>query len=323
MYTLLATGVGAIIGYGLVRSARASSYPVRVVGMDIYDDAVGRHWCDHFERALPAAAPEFPQFLRDLIRRHAVDLVLPGIEQDVARMSAELPSFRDLPARFVLNPPELLAVASDKWLTHCRLIAAGLPAIPTRIDGSFAELAEALGVPFLLKPRRSYASKGIRRIQDERDLDYWRSQVGDGFMLQQIVGNDDSEYSVGLFGLGDGTCSHTIILQRRLSREGATAKARTVSLPGLEARVGELVALFRPLGPTNMQFRRHGDEFLLLEINPRFSSSGSLRTAFGFNDVDICIDYYIRGLIPSPRPIRPGRAVRFIEDLVIYDGDHL
>lgn len=323
MLSILITGIGAIIGYGLVRSARALPYPVRIVGMDIYDDAVGRHWCDHFERAVPAAAPEYPQFLRDLIRRHAIDLVLPGIEQDVARMSVELPSFRDLPARFVLNPPELMAVASDKWLTHQRLVAAGLPTIPTRIDGTFTELAEVLGVPFLLKPRRSYASKGIRRIQDERDLDYWRGQVGDGFMVQRIVGDDDSEYSVGLFGLGEGTCSHTIILQRRLSQEGATAKARTVSPRGLEARVGELVALFRPLGPTNMQFRRHGDEFLLLEINPRFSSSNSLRRAFGVNEVELCIEYYLYNIIPTPRPIRPGRAVRYIEDLVIYDGDHL
>ena len=83
------TGVGAVIGYGIARSARASRYPLQIVGMDLQEDAVGQAWCDRFERALPAGAPDYPQFLQNLIRKHAIELVLPGIEQDVARMSAE------------------------------------------------------------------------------------------------------------------------------------------------------------------------------------------------------------------------------------------
>ncbi|MDR3636048.1 MAG: ATP-grasp domain-containing protein [Isosphaeraceae bacterium] len=321
MNTLLVTGVGAVIGYGAARSARAARYPVRVVGMDIYGNAAGRHWCDRFERAVPAASPEYPEFVRDLVQRHAVDLVLPCIEQDVARMSAERASFADLPAQFVLNPPELLEVAADKWLTHLRLVEAGLPVIPTRLGGSFDELSAELGTPFLLKPRRSYASKGIRTIHDARDLHYWRPEAGDTFMAQRIVGNPDSEYSVGLFGYGEGSYSHAITLRRRLSSEGSTAQAWVESPPGLERRIAELVALFRPLGPTNLQFRRHEGEFLLLEVNPRLSSSNSLRTAFGINEVELCLEYYLQGRRPSPRAIQPGCAVRFLEDLVTYDGD--
>src|SRR5438094_10590320 len=99
MYTVLVTGVGAIMGYGLARSLRACRYPVRIIGMDIYPDAVGQQWCDTFEQALPAADSGYPEFLRTLIRKHEIDLVIPGIEQDVARMSQEEQSgaFRDLP----------------------------------------------------------------------------------------------------------------------------------------------------------------------------------------------------------------------------------
>ena len=46
MHTVLVTGVGAIIGYGAVRSLRKSRTDVRIVGMDIYPDAVGQVWCD-------------------------------------------------------------------------------------------------------------------------------------------------------------------------------------------------------------------------------------------------------------------------------------
>jgi carbamoyl-phosphate synthase large subunit len=319
MDTLLITGVGAIIGYGLVRGARKSRYPLRVVGMDTFDDAAGQHWCDEFVQAVPAASPEYLPFIRDLIQRRGITLVLPGVEYDAFRMSRERDAFADLQAKFVLNDAETIRIASDKWLTHCRLAEAGIPAIPTRIDGTFDELAAQLGLPFLFKPRRLSASKGIQAVSTETEFQFVLKRYPDNFLVQRIVGDDSIEYTVGVFGYGDGTYSHPLAMQRRLSREGATAKARTVVVPRLENRVSELVRLFRPMGTTNLQFRLHENEFLLLELNPRFSSSESLRTAFGINDVELCIEYYLQQRKPLPRAIRPGRAVRYIDDLVTYD----
>ena len=287
--------------------------------MDIYPDAVGQHWCDHFEIAALAAAAEYPDFIRSLIRKNSVDLVIPGIEQDVSRMVKERPAWDDVATKFVLNDPGLVAVCADKWLTAQSLVEAGFPAIKTRIEGNFDELALELGMPFLLKPRRSYASKGIQKIYTERDLDYWRIKLGDNFMVQEIVGDDENEYTVAAFGFGDGTCGQKLILQRKLSGEGATAKARVVAIPELGAMVDNLAMLFKPVGPTNFQFRYHAGQFLLLEINPRLSSSTSLRTAFGYNEAEMCVEYYLAGTRPAERSIRSGRAVRYIEDLVTYD----
>jgi len=77
------------------------------------------------------------------------------------------------------------------------------------------------------------------------------------------------------------------------------------------------------MGPTNFQFRRHQGSYLLLEINPRVSSSTSLRAAFGVNDAAMCVEYFLEGRTPSPRPMESGFAVRYIEDVVIHDRDHL
>ena len=37
---VLVTGIGAIIGYGIIKSLRVSGLNVNIVGMDIYRDAV-------------------------------------------------------------------------------------------------------------------------------------------------------------------------------------------------------------------------------------------------------------------------------------------
>jgi carbamoyl-phosphate synthase large subunit len=315
------TGVGAVIGYGIIRSLRASRFPTMIVGMDIYPDAVGKLWCDHFEPAPLVADPLYPDFLRDVIRRYGVELVIPGIEQDVAFLARarEQKTLPDMTARFVLNNPRLIPIADDKWLTHLQLMRHGFPTIPTRVDGRFDELAGELGLPVLLKPRRSYASKGIQLLRTQADFDYWKPRLGDNFMVQKLVGSDDEEYTVGTFGLGHGKCVQPIILQRKLSREGATAKASVRDIPELDQRVRRLVELFEPMGPTNFQFRRHEGEFLLLEINPRVSSSTSLRTAFGYNEAEMCLEYFLEQQQPSPPHIRSGCAVRYIEDVVVYD----
>jgi carbamoyl-phosphate synthase large subunit len=108
-----------------------------------------------------------------------------------------------------------------------------------------------------------------------------------------------------------------------LSGEGATVKAHVVELPEMNAQLAQLVDIFKPVGPTNFQFRQHEGEILLLEINPRISSSTSLRTAFGYNEAAMCIEYYLQGEVPEKRPLRSGRAVRYIEDMVFYDCDNL
>jgi len=135
-------------------------------------------------------------------------------------------------------------------------------------------------------------------------------------MVQEIVGDDDHEYTVGVFGLGDGSLSQSIAFSRKLSREGSTAKAQTVNIPELDAEVARLTALFKPIGPTNFQFRLHQGDYLLLEVNPRFSSSLSLRTAFGFNEPEMCLEYFGEKVIPAPAVITQGTAVRYIEDVV-------
>lgn len=51
MRTVMVTGVGAIMGYGLLKSLRAADPSLRLIGADIFDDAVGQAWCDVFEQA--------------------------------------------------------------------------------------------------------------------------------------------------------------------------------------------------------------------------------------------------------------------------------
>ena len=121
MRTILVTGIGAIIGYGILRSLRATEKKLRLIGVDIYSDAVGQAWSDHFVKIVPANDPKYVDVFCDVIRRFDVDLVIPGISQDVARMSRERELLRKSGAIFALNHENLITIANDKWKTHQEL----------------------------------------------------------------------------------------------------------------------------------------------------------------------------------------------------------
>ncbi len=113
-----------------------------------------------------------------------------------------------------------------------------------------------------------------------------------------------------------------LTFRRRLSSAGNTLEAEVVrQLDAIDRAVDRLSKHFRPVGPTNLQFRLEGDTPYLLEINPRFSSSNSLRTAFGFNEAEMAIEYYFHNKVPDTPPLKDGIAWRYTEDFVSHARD--
>jgi len=321
--TVLVTGVGAIIGYGILRSLRHGDKKLRLIGADIYADAVGQIWADHFVVAPLTSSDNYLSWLDQTIAENKVDLVIPGIEQDVHYFSDHRDFFSRLPVRVALNNQRLIDLTRDKWLTHQELARIGSDArIVSYLEGDFDSLASTLGLPFLLKPRRSYASKGLLRVHEEADFTGAAGKLGHDLMAQPIIGLDDEEYTVAVFGDGLGQVCASIMLQRRLAADGSTAKARVRHHDGLAAVVVALCAHFKPIGPTNLQFRMGGDGWKLLEINPRISSTTSVRTAFGYNEAQMCVNFYFENKQVVQPPLGSGFAVRYIEDCIIHDRDN-
>lgn len=318
-YNILATAVGAVVGYGIVESLRLSGYDLHIVGTDIFDDAVGQYFADDFVVATPAASDDYIPFLKRTIDEKQIDLVLFGIEQEIDKVETSLVSLGGYREKLVIPSKEIHDLCNDKWVTRKWLIANNLSeyAIDSIIDGNYDDIAAKFGKRFLIKPRVSRAGKGIVAVDNAVDFDYYKQKTGDNFMAQRIVGDEEREYTVGLFGLGDGSFTNTITMRRKLSQEGATAKAWVVEDEALLEATARISSILKPEGPTNYQFRKEADRVFLLEINPRISSSVSIRSKFGCNEPAMCVEYYLEERIPAPAKIKTGRAIRYIKDWII------
>lgn len=314
-YNALVTGVGAVVGYGIISALRKSCHNVNIISMDIYDDVVGKEWSDKFYKAVRADDDKYISFLNNIIEKENIDIVFFGTEQEMLKC---IYNYQELGHNFnklVLNSKEMILLTQDKWSTYMFLKNNNFPAIPTIIEGSYQEAISFLGEKILVKPRNSYASKGIVIIDDETDYMYWKQKLGAQFMVQKIMGTSDREYTVAVFGYGDGTSTNPICFKRILSGEGATAKAEVVNLPELNKAVENYTKNLKPIGPTNYQFRYDNGQYYLLEINPRISSSTSIRSLLGYNEPELCINYFIEGKKQYTINYENGKIIRYIADI--------
>lgn len=318
--TILVSAASGIVGYGILKSLKQSSEKYKLIGTTIYDKSVVSSFSDIFEKAPLTNDKDYIPWLIDIINKHNMDMIIPSIEADMIAWNEHRQSFKETNAFVLLNNPDLINLCADKWLFYQELKKNNsIYAIPTSIELN----TEELKFPFLLKPRRGYASKGIIIIENEEMLDLYRKDIGIKLMIQPIIGSEEEEYTTSAFFDNDSNLCSYISLKRKLSKEGYTEIAETVDVKNIEKALLELAKIFKPVGPTNFQFRTSNDQLKLLEINPRISSATSIRTAFGYNESVMSVEYFLNNIKPSQPTLKTGYAVRYTEDMIYYDSTNL
>lgn len=320
MNNILVSGASGIIGYGILRSLRRSQKEFRLIGTTIYSDSAAEGFCDIFEQAVPTDDERYIDWLLGVIRKHEIDLIIPGIEADMYKWIEHVQVIEETGAKILLNNRTLISLCRDKWIFYEKLISENLPyTIETTLSSHFEDLEKEFQLPFLLKPRCGHGSKGIVKVDGIATFEKYKNDIGNNLMVQPIVGNDLEEFTTSAFGDGKGSFNAYMTLRRRLSKDGFTEKAEVVDLQEVQEALTSLCLAFKPVGPTNFQFRLHYNKLKLLEINPRISSSTSIRAGFGYNESLMAVEYFLENKEPVQPVIKKGRAVRYIEDLIIYE----
>ncbi|MEK0445056.1 MAG: hypothetical protein RLZZ399_377 [Verrucomicrobiota bacterium] len=316
---ILVSGASGIVGYGILRSLQRSKKRLLLFASTTQSHSAAEGFCDSFLKAIPTQSEDYIPWLCEVIHKNQIDLAIPGIEADLYKWNDHRRTLQDTGTRLMLNRPELIEISRDKRLFYEALCQHQLSMrIPTSFETHFDSIAQKFGLPFLLKPRCGYASRGIVRVHDSQTFDQHKEQIGPILMVQPLVGTDDEEYSVSAFGDGEGGFWAAQSLRRQLASQGYTEKAEAIESQEIQEAISELCRCFQPRGPTNFQFRKHEGALKLLEINPRISSATSIRSAFGYNEAAMAVDYFLKGRPPQQPPLRTGWAVRYAEDLVFF-----
>ena len=275
---IMVTACGGDIGIGLGRIIRRAKPTGRLVGCDIHTDHAGSAFFDVCERSLPANDPVYLDCLLSLVRKHRVDLIVLGSEQEL-RWAYEAGVQNNLDGvPVIMVNRQTLAVGLDKLATASFLEANSLP-YPWSVPVSNGFPPQ---LPCIVKARTGAGSKGVYVVSDQELADYYVRKYPLAIWQEYLL-PDDQEYTCGLFRAKSGETRH-IIFKRRL-QGGFTGSGETVDHPGMACVLRRLAEGLDLCGSINVQLRLTSRGPIIFEINPRFSSTVVFRHLLGFHDL--------------------------------------
>ena len=339
--TVLVTASGAPGTAALLRALRLNGERgVRIVGIDMSPQAVGRHFCDRFYVVPPGDDPAFADAMLDVVRRENIDAVLPQSSHDLQGLADARERF--MGTTVMVSPPDTVRTANDKAETYALLRSIGVPAPDfRRVRGSreVESAARELGYPerpVCFKPVFSSGSRGFRVLDPtvDRARQLLEERPGSVAMrLEEAVellpddGGPDllvMELATGgertIDGIADGK---RVVLGHPKTRESMRAGLAmyfvTLDDPGLMELADRIVAELEIEWFFNIQLV--GEH--VIEVNPRIS------TIVYQEDFDLPYLGVKRALgeisddeLAALRArVRPGRTALRYFDQVEWDGD--
>lgn len=340
---VLVTGVGGrSVGHQILHALGETGDRYRVVAADCDPFSFGLYLGGR-ARVLPRADdPGYIEAVAAVVREEGIRAILPGTEAEVRALAPHAASFRAAGCHVVVNPPEIVALCSDKGDLGAWLTANGFSTPRTAPLERWRELAGESGFPLVGKPsRETGGSRGVALLCDEEEVLQYALHASPGTLVQEYVGDEEHEYTVGvLLAPEGGRVIDAIVLRRKLTGL-SLGSARTVAgrryaistgysqgfvvdNPLVRRRCCELALALGAAGPLNIQCRLVGEDLSVFEVHPRFSGTTSIRASVGFNEPDVLLRCLLCGETFHSLPHRTGVAViRALQHVVVPAGEYL
>ena len=244
-------------------------------------------------RLVPAPAfvsPEFQPFLLRCVKEKQVDVVIPNIDSATVALAKTGPALSAAGVIALCPSLEVCEVLADK----------------SRADDIFRSLGLRVPsgdhFPLLAKPRFGSSSRGIVKLCDVEELEFWRQRTRvDDFMLQPFI--DGTEYSLDAYVDGRGRTLGIVSRVRVVVAEGEVMVTRTEHQAEAESMTARLLTWGSWHGPLTVQVMNDGRINWLLECNPRFGSGVTCSIEAGLS----IPEWILRERLNLPLPDEPVR----------------
>ena len=260
----------------------------------------------------PVDDPDYVPALAELVREHAVELLVPLTDLDQRVLAAR----RDeLDALLLLSPGFVVEAMADKYLAYLYFQRRKVPTPATWLP---EEVGGDVEFPVLVKAREGFGSRHVYRARDRHELEFFLVHTPVESMVQACCRGE--EYSIDVFCDLDGRCLNAIPRTMIQSKGGESIKGMTVKDWEL-IELGRFVAEALPIwGPANVQcFREPDGRLEVTDVNPRFGGAFPLPLAAGSRYPDLALAL-AAGERPEPRvgEFRAGVVMtRFFSDLCL------
>jgi carbamoyl-phosphate synthase large subunit len=329
--TVVVSGVGSTIGLGIAKALRISADrwkqtgqgigDIRIVGIDSNPLAVGLYCLDSVH-LVPSGVASFEDYYQGIIavcQKERADIFLSGWDGELIALGERADDFYAQCGTKIGHRQTGIAEASDKWLTYVLLAQKSGIAMPMTVqpldETAVGEFMNAHTAPYIMKPRRGSGGRGLFVVKTLEEIRFLSSYLEDPILQEELLPAEE-EYTIGVFMMDGGEASGALVLKRSLM-SGLSYRMEVVDEPVLVEFAISAVRAIGLVGAANVQLRWTSDGPKLLEINPRFSSSSSVRAYYGFNEPELAIRYFLHGERPQVKSTQTGICLRYWEEMFV------
>lgn len=342
MINVLVTGVGASgVGYQILTALRLAEPKYNIVTADTTPLSLGLAQ-GRSRYILPGAqSPDYLPKVIEICQREKIDALFYGSERELKVLSDNRDVFNELGVFLPLNPKQVIDTCLDKNATMSVLGDMGFHVPESFRIRTESDLDSIRTFPVVLKPSvGGGGSSNLMVAQNESELRAFGSfllKSYEEFIIQDYVGDSESEYTVGVLCDLEGRILNSIGMRRiidssfgnRLKIPNTTerddlGKFLVISsglsqgwigrFPEVTSACEKLAKALGATGAINIQCRLVDGRVVIFEINPRFSGTTSLRALAGFNEPDVLIRrHLLNEEIEVNFPYREGCVLRALE----------
>lgn len=346
---VLITGLGGG-GFGMetLKALRLSELPYFFIGADITRMSFGLPNADRSYVVPPAIDPGYLDAIMNVVRENNVRILLPGSEPELTAISSNREAFAAAGVTLGINAHPVIELCMNKFSLMEKLRGKGYAVPATFLISSPDDIEKVSIYPVVCKPHiGGGGSQNVFLMQDRKEcglIAQYLLGYLDSFIVQEYVGDPESEYTVGVLSDGDGAIVDSIAVRRFLG----SAMSSRMRMPNRTGRqdLGDVLVVSSGIsqgsigrfpdvtgfcegvaadigsrGPINIQCRAYRGEIYIFEINPRFSGTTYFRALAGFNEPDLfirkqCLGQDIHGRIGY----REGVVLRGLSEQFIEAG---
>lgn len=318
---VIVMAVGSPLGQSIMKALLASGLPVSLFLTDIGSLAAGFYLEKKAVSLIlpPVKSPEYASALKEQLEAHAIQVVFPVIAQEHAFFGQHPELSASLSLHVVSSPPETFELCSDKYRSMLHLRSRGLAVPDTSLaeeDGMVNDFLSKNPFPVLVKPRFGASSMDVFLVRDARQLGALRQAFARDYLILQEYLPGTEEYTVGVYISRDRAVKRTFTIRREL-KFGLSYKGEIIDDPLIG---GYALRVCSALGTTysaNVQVRLKDGRPFVFEINPRLSSTTSVRAHFGFNEPEMILRELYPHLGAYSRESRKGKFMRYWEEIYL------
>ncbi|WP_395670404.1 ATP-grasp domain-containing protein [Phenylobacterium sp.] len=280
-----------------------------VIAADIAVDSAALFEADQALILPRSDDPAFAPALLDVCRRHAIRLVVPSRDGELAVLADLKPQLAQLSGVVLVPSAEALAICRDKrrFVEFCR--AQGFETPRTFADG------EPPQFPVFVRPAEGSGGAGARRVDRPQDL-----PDRTGLLVQAL--ETAPEFTVDVLCSLDGRPLQAVARRRIAVRTGEAVKSQVVDAPDLTNPALRLASALGLIGHNVVQaFWETGRPPRFIEVNPRFGGASNLAIRAGLASPERILAM-LAGEADRPRDIAYGLTMlRYAEDRLVTEAE--